>query len=161
MLNTSSTPIPLESLQTGKHVMILESHDRHPAGLLLCRRYTADLILADSLVGGSVDARGFVRAIPLGRVRLTLPTDAEAREVSFERRMQSITRQQGVIGEPVALDRAQKLLNLLYAIFDRGVINTIADADLAKAAGVLASTMSLAKQRLEVRQHPAVALEAA
>lgn len=143
-----TAPLDLQLLQTGKHLMILDSDSEQPAGVLLCRRFTADLILAGSLMGGSTDARGFERAIPLGSVRLTVPADQPSRQIGLEQRMQSLQHQQQVIGEPNPLERAQKLLELLYSIFDRGLINSLADGDLAKAAGVLTGTMTLAKQQV-------------
>ncbi len=159
MTDTTPTPVSLDphALQTGKHLMILESDTSQPAGLLLCRRFTADLVLEGALVGGSADARGLERVIPLGSIHLRFPTDEQDKQAGFEQRMQSIKYQQQVVGEPIPLDRVQKLLELLYTSFDRGLINTLSDADLAKAAGVLTSTMTLGKQRFRSNPQTAAA----
>ncbi|MEN9223237.1 MAG: hypothetical protein Q6M04_12450, partial [Thermostichus sp. BF3_bins_97] len=63
-MNTLTTSKLIVPILTSGQWMRLESEDGCPVGLIIRRRFMAELVLPGSLVGGPIDARDYVQLIP-------------------------------------------------------------------------------------------------
>lgn len=106
-----------------------------PAGLLLERRFTADLVLLGGAVGVSID-RGVEQVIPIGAVQVVDPRSYLERQWALRRRLHWINWQQQITEAHPSGRRAELLISRLAEQFTIEQIQPLSDRSLAKLVGV-------------------------
>lgn len=145
-MNTLTTSKLIVPILTSGQWMRLESEDGCPVGLIIRRRFMAELVLPGSLVGGPIDARDYVQLIPLGPVRFTYPEQVLVWKQALRQRLQGLSWHSHLLQEPKACRRAAHLWKVLQSHFAPDILRSLDDQVLAQIAGVLPSTFHAVRQ---------------
>ncbi|MCJ2544506.1 hypothetical protein [Thermostichus vulcanus] len=150
-MNTLVNKAPIVPILTSGQWMRLESEDGRPVGLIIRRRFMAELVLPGSLVGGPIDARDYVQLIPLGPVRFTYPNQVSVWKQALRQRLQGLSWHGHLLQEPKACRRAAHLWQVLQSHFAPELLKSLDDEVLAQIAGVLPSTFHAIRYPIAAR----------
>lgn len=142
-LRSPLEPHPLLHPITSGSLAIVKGH-QEPAGLILERRFTADLVLFGGAVGVSID-RGTEQLIPIGLVILAPPCSYLEKQWAFRRRVYWLNWQQQITEAYPAGRRAEILISRLSDHFSVEQIQPLSDRILAKLVGVSPAEVALAR----------------
>jgi len=134
----------LNHLQTGDLLAISPNSD---GGLILCKRYHAELVGPGSAVGGVLDV-DCTQVIFIGNPCFTKPRSYQDSQQAYEIRQKWIKYLQDLVKLSDPLVRSQKILLLLDKFFNlnhRSNINIPPDHTIGMLVGVLPNTINLAK----------------
>ncbi len=115
-----------------------------PAGLLLEKRFTADLVLLGGAVGVTID-RGVERVIPIGSVEVVDPRSYLERQWALRRRLYWINWQQQITEAYPSGRRAELLISRLSEQFMIDQIQPLSDQLLSKLVGVTPDEVAMAR----------------
>lgn len=133
-----------EPLLIPKEVRIVNPRRRN--GLIICKRYHAEFAGPGSAIGGLID-QDCQQVFPVGNISLILPESSDERQRAYLIRRQWIRLTIEIITDnPVALQRAQKIINQFEGFFEAGLIAQLPDTALALLVGVLPQTIKIARQ---------------
>lgn len=145
MFNDSSEINPnlvLNDLQKG-HLLALTPKSN--GGLILCKRYYAELVGPGAAVGGMLDT-DCTEVILIGNLSLVNLNSYQDSHNAYEIRQKWIQYLQDVLKVSDPLVRSQKVLHLIDDFFNNPPnIERLPDRTLAMLAGVLPNTIQLAK----------------
>jgi hypothetical protein len=111
-----------------QQLLIVSSTARN--ALILYKGCHAEFVEPGSAVGGPFDL-DCKRVLPVGRLSLKPPESAEEQRKAILIRRQWVRLIMQIRDNPVPLQRAQKILNLLENYFDQETINQLPDEALA------------------------------
>ena len=139
----TSSSLPVALFKSGQ---LLTIKPTCRGGLILQKSFYADLIGPGSAVGGYFDIKcNFV--YQLGKVEFSVPETYEDRRLAVQKRIACIRRLQSIVILPLAIDRAQRMIELLSRWLGQAEAEGIPDELAAKLAGVLPKTIILAWEK--------------
>ncbi len=122
----------LDQIHSGQISMVQGSG---PHGLILCKRFTSELVVFGGAVGISRD-QSCTAVIPLGDIDLRLPQTFLERQWSYRRRILSIEWQQAITEAHPSTRRAQILLERLEELFPMALLDPVPSEVLANLVGM-------------------------
>lgn len=132
----------LNYLQNG-HLMAIAPESK--GGLILCKRYHAELVGPGAAVGGILDV-DCTQVITIGTIFLNELRSYPESQQAYDTRQQWIHYLQDLVKFSDPLMRSQKILHLLDNFFhNEPGISRLPDDTLAMLAGVLPKTITLAR----------------
>lgn len=113
---------------------------RRRNGLILYKHYHAEFAGPGAAVGGLID-QDCQQIIPVGNLSLFSPISANERQRAYLIRRQWVRLTIEITDNPVASQRAQKILNQFEGFFEAEIIAQLPDVALALLVGVLPQTV--------------------
>ncbi len=142
----------LSQLHTGQLLRVKGSCGN---ALIICHPHHSELAGPGAAVGGVLDLK-CSRVIPIGKVSIVYPETRRERQKAYVLRQQWILFTQKAMESWVPLQRAKRLLILLYQYFDPQLIDELPDEVLARLVGVLPQTIGMVRHTLiSERSHTA------
>ena len=137
----SHHPHPLEEainrIRQGEALVI---SNRHRGALIVCKPYCCQFLGPGSILGGEID-RSCTRLVPIGKLSLTSPSNADELYRAYLIRRQWTLNTHRLMELPNPTDRAQQFLNQLENYFSPEIIRRVPPEDLASIVGVFPRTM--------------------
>jgi len=127
----------------GDKLLVVNSRRRN--GLILFKTHYCEFAGPGAAVGGGLDG-DCTGVIALGNLSLLTAPSAEARQKALRIRLQWVRLTQNFTDKPVALDRAQMILEQFKTYFDQSIIDQVPDEAFALLVGVLPHTIHQARQ---------------
>lgn len=134
----------LSQLQTGQ---LLRVKGTPGNALIICNPHHSELAGPGAAVGSVFDLK-CSRVIPIGKVSIVYPETRIERTKAYALRQQWILFTHKAMETWVPLQRAEKLLIMLYQYFDPQLIDELPDEVLARLVGVLPKTIGIVRQTL-------------
>jgi hypothetical protein len=134
----------LSQLQTGQLLRVKGSQG---SALIICHPHHSELAGPGAAVGGVLDVE-CTRVIPIGKVSIVYPETRIERQNAYAVRQQWILFTHKAMESWVPLQRAKRLLILLYQYFDAQLIDELPDEVLARLVGVLPKTIGMVRHSL-------------
>lgn len=144
---------PTEILSQLKTGQLLRVKGCRGNALIICHPHHSELAGPGAAVGGAFDLK-CVRVIPIGKVSIIHPETRIERQKAYTLRQQWILFTHKPMESWVPLQRAKRLLILLYQYFDPQVIDEVPDEVLARLVGVLPRTIGMMRQAIESQRSP-------
>ncbi|MDJ0714473.1 MAG: hypothetical protein QNJ54_09660 [Prochloraceae cyanobacterium] len=142
------------SLQADEILLLLQKqkllvvNPRSKNGLILYKKYHAEFAGPGSVVGSSLDT-DVIKVIAVGKISLVYPQTSKERINAYLIRRQWIRLIKQITDNPVALERAQLILNQFEHWFDPQTAPRIPDEAFASLVGVLPRTIRKARNGSE------------
>jgi len=136
---------PREIINQLKNGQLLRVNASRGNAIIICHCHHAELAGPGAAVGGMFDIK-CSRVIPLGKISITHPESYNERQKAYKLRQQWLRFTQNAMESAVPLQRASKLLLLLYKYFDPQIIDQLPNEVLAKLVGVLPKTIGMVRQ---------------
>jgi hypothetical protein len=124
-------------------LLIVSSRRRN--GLILFKRYHAELAGPGAAVGGLID-RDCQRVLPVGNLLLISPESSEERQRAYLIRREWVRLTREIINKLTPLQRAQSIFKS-EGFFEPEIIAQLSDEELALLVGVLPETIRKARER--------------
>jgi len=140
----------LSQLQTGQLLRVKGSHG---SALIICHPHHSELAGPGAAVGSVFDLK-CSRVIPIGKVSIVYPETRIERQKAYVLRQQWILFTHKAMESWVPLQRAKRLLIMLYQYFDTQLIEELPDEVLARLVGVLPKTIGIMRQALVSERSP-------
>jgi hypothetical protein len=137
----------LQCLANGQ-LLIVNSRKRN--GLILCKEYHAEFAGPGSAIGSFFDL-DCKQVIPVGDLSLVEPENQEERQKAYLIRRQWIRLTHQLTDNPVALQRAQMILNHFENYFGAETVKQIPDEAFALMVGVLPQTVKSLRNSEDLR----------
>jgi hypothetical protein len=134
----------LSQLQTGQ---LLRVKGTPGNALIICNPHHSELAGPGAAVGSVFDLK-CSRVIPIGKVSIVYPETRIERKKAYALRQQWILFTHKAMETWVPLQRAKRLLIMLYQYFDPQLIDELPDEVLARLVGVLPKTIGIVRQGL-------------
>ncbi|QHU99176.1 hypothetical protein BWK47_02915 [Synechocystis sp. CACIAM 05] len=145
LLMTSAEAL-LEQIQNKQSLVI---NPRRRNGVILVKPYHAEFAGPGAFVGGDLD-QDVTFCYPVGNLAwLTPPSSAEQIKAYLIRRQWTVLIKQ-IVDNPIAMERAQVILNQLENWFDDATVALLPDSAVATLVGVLPSTVRSARTNATV-----------
>ena len=132
----------LSRLHSGK-LWVISS--RHRNGLIIHKRFYTEFAGPGAAVGGFFDA-DCLDVIPLGKLKLMKPGSPEEQQKALRIRLQWVRLTQNFTDKPVALERAQMILEQFKSYFDHEIVDQVPNEAFAMLVGVLPETLERARK---------------
>jgi hypothetical protein len=129
-----------------KQLFIVNPRRRN--GLILYKRYYAEFAGPGAIVGGEFDV-DITNASPVGNLSITIPETAEERKQGYLIRRQWIRLTKHITDNPVALQRAQVILNQFEHWFDAKTATQMSDRAFSLLVGVLPQTIAQVRSQID------------
>lgn len=126
----------------GSRPWVINSRRRN--GLILHKRYYTEFAGPGAAVGGGFDA-DCLDVIPLGNLSLLKPDTLEEQQKALRIRLQWVRLTQNFTDKPIALDRAQMILEQFKSYFDQDIVDQVPDEAFAMLVGVFPQTIRRAR----------------
>jgi hypothetical protein len=139
----ATSALPVSLFQSGQLLAIPQNCR---GGLILQRSFYADLIGPGSAVGGYFDVK-CKSVYLLGNLQFYVPTTYEDRRLAVHKRINCIKRQQSIVLVPLAIERAERIIDLLCRWLGKAEAQKVPHELLSQLAGVLPKTITQAWQR--------------
>ncbi|MGC8711455.1 MAG: hypothetical protein ACP5RH_03600 [Leptodesmis sp.] len=137
----------LQCLANGQ-LLVVNSRKRN--GLILCKEYHAEFAGPGSAIGSFFDL-DCKQVIPVGDLSLVEPENQEERQRAYLIRRQWIRLTHQLTDNPVALQRAQMILNHFENYFGAETVKQIPDEAFALMVGVLPQTVKSLRNSEDLR----------
>ena len=132
----------LTHLQAKQNLVV---NPRRRNGVILVKPYHAEFAGPGAFIGGEIDAT-VIFCYPVGNLSwLTSPGDNDLVKAYLIRRQWTVLLKQ-IVDNPIAIERAQVILNQLEHWFDAQTVATLPDQALAVLVGVITETVAIARQ---------------
>lgn len=131
----------LNQLQSGQLLKITGGRGN---AMIICHRYHAEIAGPGAAIGGAFDF-DCKRVIPLGKISLVYPESRLERQQAYAVRQRWLGFTKQAMDSYVPLQRAHKILTLLYKYFDPQIIDKLPDEIIAQLVGVLTKTVGMAR----------------
>lgn len=125
------------------HPWVINSRRRN--GLILHKRFYTEFAGPGAAVGGGFDD-DCLDVIPLGKLSLLQPETLEDQQKALRIRLQWVRLTQNFTDKPVALERAQMILEQFKSYFDQDIVDQVPDEAFAMLVGVLPQTIRKARR---------------
>jgi hypothetical protein len=119
---------------------LLVVNPRRKNGLIIYKKYHAEFAGPGAIVGGQFDLDA-VEVIPVGKISLIDPQTSEEKRQAYKMRRQWIRLTKQITDNPVAIERAQVILNQFEHWFDTLTVTKLPDEAFALLVGVLPQTI--------------------
>lgn len=119
---------------------LLVVNPRRKNGLIIYKKYHAEFAGPGAIVGGQFDFDA-VKVIPVGKLSLIYPETSEERRQAYKMRRQWVRLTKQITDNPVAIERAQVILNQFEHWFDALTVTQLPDEAFALLVGVLPQTI--------------------
>ena len=113
---------------------------RRKNGLIVYKKYHAEFIGPGAIVGGQFDLNA-VDIIFVGNLSLIEPQNSEERRKAYKMRRQWVKLTKQITDNPIAIERAQVILNQFENWFDVETVENLPDEAFALLVGVLPQTI--------------------
>lgn len=113
---------------------------RRKNGLIVYKKYHAEFIGPGAIVGGQFDLNA-VDVIFVGNLSLIEPQNSEERRKAYKMRRQWVKLTKQITDNPIAIERAQVILNQFENWFDVETVENLPDEAFALLVGVLPQTI--------------------
>ena len=113
---------------------------RRKNGLIVYKKYHAEFIGPGAIVGGQFDLNA-VNVIFVGNLSLIEPQNSEERRKAYKMRRQWVKLTKQITDNPIAIERAQVILNQFENWFDVETVENLPDEAFALLVGVLPQTI--------------------
>ncbi|HEY9878004.1 MAG TPA: hypothetical protein V6D29_06085 [Leptolyngbyaceae cyanobacterium] len=120
-------------------------NSRRRNGLIIHKRFYTEFAGPGAAIGGVFDA-DCLAVIPLGNLSLLQPESLEDQQKALRIRLQWVRLTQNFTDKPVALERAQMILEQFKSYFDQEIVNEVPDEAFALLVGVLPPTVRRARR---------------
>ncbi len=137
-------------LQCLANAQLLVVNSRKRNGLILCKEYHAEFAGPGAAIGSFFDL-DCQHVIPVGELSLVEPENQEERQKAYLIRRQWIRLTHQLTDNPVALQRAQMILNHFENYFGAETVKQIPDEAFALMVGVLPQTVKSLRNSEELR----------
>lgn len=137
----------LQCLASGQ-LLVVNSRRRN--GLIICKEYHAEFAGPGAAIGSFFDV-DCKHVIPVGELSLVQPENQEERQKAYLIRRQWIRLTHQLTDNPVALQRAQMILNHFENYFGSDTVKQIPDEAFALMVGVLPQTVKSLRTSEELR----------
>lgn len=114
---------------------------RRKNGLIICKQYHAEFAGPGAVVGGPFDADA-VKVISVGNLSLIYPQTSEEKRQAYKMRRQWVRLTKQITDNPVAIERAQVILNQFEHWFDEETAAKLPNEAFALMVGVLPTTIA-------------------
>lgn len=131
---------PLEILNQLHEQQLLVVNTKRRNGLILYKRNHAEFAGPGSAIGGLFDL-DCQRVLPVGNLSLVSADSADDKQRAYLIRRQWVRLTREITDNPVARQRAQKILNQFEGFFDSETIAKVPDDAFALLVGVLPDTI--------------------
>ncbi|MGQ4649463.1 hypothetical protein [Lyngbya aestuarii] len=138
----------LSRLQSGQ---LLKVKGLLGSAIIICHRHHAELAGPGAAVGSAFDL-DCRQIIAIGRISLVYPESRIERQKAYLMRQKWILFTQKAMKSYVPLERANKLLILLYKYFEPQLIEQLPDEILEQLVGVLPETMGRIRGYFDLRR---------
>lgn len=113
---------------------------RRKNGLIVYKKYHAEFIGPGAIVGGQFDLN-VSDIIFVGNLSLIEPKNSEERRKAYKMRRQWVKLTKQITDNPIAIERAQVILNQFENWFDAETVANLPDESFALLVGVLPQTI--------------------
>ncbi|ELS03123.1 hypothetical protein Xen7305DRAFT_00028430 [Xenococcus sp. PCC 7305] len=113
---------------------------RRKNGLIVYKKYHAEFIGPGAIVGGQFDLNA-IDVLFVGNLSLIEPQNSEERRRAYKMRRQWVKLTKQITDNPVAIERAQVILNQFENWFDVETVENLPDEAFALLVGVLPQTI--------------------
>ncbi|MGK7892418.1 MAG: hypothetical protein AB4372_01880 [Xenococcus sp. (in: cyanobacteria)] len=113
---------------------------RRKNGLIVYKKYHAEFIGPGAIVGGQFDLNAS-DIIFVGNLSLIEPKNSEERRKAYKMRRQWVKLTKQITDNPLAIERAQVILNQFENWFDAETVTNLPDEAFALLVGVLPQTI--------------------
>ena len=113
---------------------------RRKNGLIVYKKYHAEFIGPGAIVGGQFDVNA-TDVIFVGNLSLIEPQNPEERRRAYKMRRQWVKLTKQITDNPIAIERAQVILNQFENWFDVETVENLPDEAFALLVGVLPQTI--------------------
>jgi hypothetical protein len=137
----------LQCLANGQ-LLVVNSRKRN--GLILCKEYHAEFAGPGAAIGSFFDL-DCKQVIPVGDLSLVEPENQEERQKAYLIRRQWIRLTHQLTDNPVAIQRAQMILNHFENYFGAETVKQIPDEAFALMVGVLPQTVKSLRNSEDLR----------
>ena len=121
---------------------------RRKNGLILYKRYHAEFAGPGAVIGSKFD-EDVVNIIPVGKLSLVTPKSNPEKINAYLIRRQWVRLTKQITDNPVAVQRAQVILNQFENWFDAETVAHLPDIAFAQLVGVLPETIHQVRHELE------------
>ncbi len=135
-MNSLSEDI-LSQLKSQKLLIV---NPRRKNGLIVYKKYHAEFIGPGAIVGGQFDVNA-TDVIFVGNLSLIEPQNPEERRRAYKMRRQWVKLTKQITDNPIAIERAQVILNQFENWFDVETVENLPDEAFALLVGVLPQTI--------------------
>jgi hypothetical protein len=142
-IQDSQTVAVLKQLRD-KQLLVVNPRRRN--GIILYKRYHAEFAGPGSAVGGVFDL-DCQKVLLVGNFSQIYPESAEERQRAYALRRQWIRLTKQITDNPVAIQRAQMILNQFEYYFDHETITKLPDEAFALLVGVLPHTIAKVRNK--------------
>jgi hypothetical protein len=115
--------------------------------MIICHRYHAEIAGPGAAIGGVFDF-DCKRVIPLGKISLVYPESRLERQQAYAVRQKWLGFTKQAMNSYVPLERAHKILTLLYKYFEPQIIDKLPDEIIGQLVGVMAKTVGMVRPSL-------------
>ena len=123
-----------------KSQKLLIVNPRRKNGLIVYKKYHAEFIGPGAIVGGQFDLKT-IDVILVGNLSLIEPQNSEERRRAYKMRRQWVKLTKQITDNPIAIERAQVILNQFENWFDVETVENLPDEAFALLVGVLPQTI--------------------
>jgi len=113
---------------------------RRKNGLIVYKKYHGEFIGPGAIVGGQFDLNAS-DVIFVGNLSLIEPQSSEERRRAYKMRRQWVKLTKQITDNPIAIERAQVILNQFENWFDTDTVENLPDEAFALLVGVLPQTI--------------------
>jgi hypothetical protein len=135
----------VRKLQRGELSIV---NPRRKNGAILFKKYHAEFVGPGAAIGGQFD-EDVTRVLPVGRLSFVIPRDNQEKVNGYLIRRQWVRLMKQIIDNPVALQRAQVILNQFENWFDAETAAEVPDEAFALLVGVLPRSIRRTRDELE------------
>ena len=135
-MNSQSEEI-LDQIKSQKLLIV---NPRRKNGLIVCKKYHAEFIGPGAIVGGQFDFNA-INVIFVGNLSLIEAKNSDERRRAYKMRRQWVKLTKQITDNPIAIERAQVILNQFENWFDVETVENLPDEAFALLVGVLPQTI--------------------
>ena len=132
----------LKKLRSGQ-IWIVNKCRRN--GLIIHKQFYTEFAGPGAAIGGSFDA-DCLSVIPLGKLSLTTPESHQEQQEALRIRLQWVRLTQNFTDKPLAIERAQMILEQFKTYFAPEIVDQVPDEAFALLVGVLPQTIHRARK---------------
>jgi hypothetical protein len=141
----SSLELIVQQLQQRKLLLI---NPRRKNGVILYKRYYAEFAGPGAAIGSYFD-EDIVSLLPVGKLSLLTPQNSQEKINGYLIRRQWVRLTKQITDNPIALQRAQVILNQFENWFDAQTASALPDEAFALLVGVLPQTIRQVREEFE------------
>lgn len=133
-------PLSEDILAQVKAQKLFIVNPRRKNGLIVYKKYHAEFIGPGAIVGGQFDLNA-IDVLFVGNLSLIEPQNSEERRRAYKMRRQWVKLTKQITDNPIAIERAQVILNQFENWFDVETVENLPDEAFALLVGVLPQTI--------------------